>query len=93
MIDYYYDLYDYDNNNYYYYCYCCRRKDKGPINFQMMVPQSVLTHEIVYSICREYYNNNNHYLLYIIIIIIIIIILITNNNKSNYNINYNNKQN
>ena len=31
-----------------------RRKDKGPINFQAMVPQSVLTKDIVFSICREY---------------------------------------
>jgi len=35
-----------------------RRKDKGPINFQAMVPQSVLTHEIVYTICREYKINS-----------------------------------
>jgi len=31
-----------------------KRKDKGPINFQAMVPQTVLTKEIVFSICREY---------------------------------------
>jgi small GTP-binding protein len=31
-----------------------KRKDKGPINFQAMVPQSILTPEIVVSICREY---------------------------------------
>lgn len=31
-----------------------KRKEKGPINFQAMVPQSVLTQEIVFSICREY---------------------------------------
>lgn len=31
-----------------------KRKEKGPINFQAMVPQSVLTPEIVHSICREY---------------------------------------
>ena len=32
----------------------CRRKEKGPINFQAMVTQSVLTQEICVSICREY---------------------------------------
>lgn len=31
-----------------------RRKDKGPINFQAMVPQSILTPALVFSICREY---------------------------------------
>lgn len=31
-----------------------RRKDKGPINFQAMVPQSILTSALVFSICREY---------------------------------------
>jgi ribosome-interacting GTPase 1 len=31
-----------------------RRKEKGPINFQAVVPQSVLTQQIVLSICREY---------------------------------------
>lgn len=31
-----------------------RRKDKGPINFQAMVPQSILSKEIVFAICREY---------------------------------------
>ena len=31
-----------------------RRKDKGPINFQAMVPQSVLNHALVLSICKEY---------------------------------------
>lgn len=31
-----------------------KRKDKGPINFQAMVPQSVLTQELVYSICKEF---------------------------------------
>jgi uncharacterized protein len=31
-----------------------RRKDKGPINFQAMVPQSILTTALVFSICREY---------------------------------------
>jgi small GTP-binding protein len=31
-----------------------KRKEKGPINFQAMVPQSVLTQEIVHSICKEY---------------------------------------
>lgn len=31
-----------------------KRKERGPINFQAMVPQSILTPEIVYSICREY---------------------------------------
>jgi len=35
-----------------------RRKEKGPINFQAMVPQSVLTHELVYTICREYKINS-----------------------------------
>ena len=34
--------------------YSCRRKDKGPLNFQAMVPQSVLTQALVLSICREY---------------------------------------
>jgi len=31
-----------------------KRKDKGPINFQAMVSQSVLTQELVVSICKEY---------------------------------------
>lgn len=31
-----------------------RRKDRGPINFQAMVPQSVLTPAIVQMVCREY---------------------------------------
>jgi ribosome-interacting GTPase 1 len=31
-----------------------RRKDKGPVNFQAMVPQSILSKEIVFAICREY---------------------------------------
>lgn len=31
-----------------------KRKEKGPINFQAMVPQSTLTYAIVLSICREY---------------------------------------
>jgi small GTP-binding protein len=31
-----------------------KRKDRGPINFQAMVTQSVLTEEIVFSILREY---------------------------------------
>lgn len=31
-----------------------KRKEKGPINFQAMVPQSILTPEIVSSICREF---------------------------------------
>jgi small GTP-binding protein len=31
-----------------------KRKDKGPINFQAMVQQSILTNEIVCSICKEY---------------------------------------
>lgn len=31
-----------------------KRKDKGPINFQAMVPQSVLTPSLVQSICKEY---------------------------------------
>eukprot|EP01034_Spumella_vulgaris_P040631 gene40631-50267_t len=30
------------------------RKEKGPINFQAMVPQSTLTHELVLALCREY---------------------------------------
>jgi len=30
------------------------RKDRGPINYQAMVPQSELTEELVFSICREY---------------------------------------
>ena len=29
-----------------------RRKEKGPINFQAMVPQSTLTHELVAALCR-----------------------------------------
>jgi small GTP-binding protein len=31
-----------------------KRKDRGPINFQAMFPQSILTQELVFSICREY---------------------------------------
>ena len=31
-----------------------KRKDRGPINFQAMVPQSTLTQAIVQMICREY---------------------------------------
>lgn len=31
-----------------------RIRERGPINFQTMVPQSVLTQEVVQSICREY---------------------------------------
>lgn len=31
-----------------------KRKEKGPINFQAMVAQSVLTQPLVHSICREY---------------------------------------
>lgn len=31
-----------------------KRKDRGPINFQAMVPQSILTPALVYSICREF---------------------------------------
>ena len=31
-----------------------KRKEKGPINFQAMVPQSILTYALVQSICREY---------------------------------------
>ena len=31
-----------------------RRKEKGPINFQAMVPQSILTPQIVNSILKEY---------------------------------------
>lgn len=31
-----------------------KRKEKGPINFQAMVPQTYLTPEIVQGICREY---------------------------------------
>ena len=31
-----------------------RRKEKGPINFQAMVHQSILTTEMVLRICREY---------------------------------------
>lgn len=31
-----------------------KKKEKGPINFQAMVQQSVLTQELVFSICREY---------------------------------------
>lgn len=31
-----------------------KRKEKGPINFQAMVPQTILTYELVYSLCREY---------------------------------------
>ena len=46
------------DSNLFYQIYCLynhrRRKEKGPINFQAMVPQSVLTHEIVFMICREY---------------------------------------
>ena len=34
------------------------RRDKGPINFQAMVPQSVLTQEIVQRICKEYKINS-----------------------------------
>ncbi len=37
-----------------YVLFDCRRKEKGPINFQAMVPQSVLTQDIVAMICREY---------------------------------------
>jgi small GTP-binding protein len=35
-----------------------KRKDKGPINFQAMVPQTTLTQEIVVSILREYKINS-----------------------------------
>lgn len=35
-----------------------KRKEKGPINFQAMVPQSVLTQELVARICREYKINS-----------------------------------
>ena len=31
-----------------------KKKDKGPINFQAMVPQSTLTAALVFSICKEY---------------------------------------
>lgn len=31
-----------------------KRKEKGPINFQAMVPQSILTTQLVLSICKEY---------------------------------------
>jgi small GTP-binding protein len=31
-----------------------KRKDRGPINFQAMVPQSILTPALVLSICREF---------------------------------------
>lgn len=31
-----------------------KRKDRGPVNFQAMCPQSILTQELVFSICREY---------------------------------------
>jgi small GTP-binding protein len=31
-----------------------KKKERGPVNFQAMVPQSVLTQEIAMSICREY---------------------------------------
>lgn len=31
-----------------------KRKEKGPINFQAMVPQSTLTQEMVLALCREY---------------------------------------
>lgn len=31
-----------------------KRKDKGPINYQVMCPQSVLSQELVLKICREY---------------------------------------
>ena len=31
-----------------------KRSEKGPINFQAMVPQSVLTQELVQRICKEY---------------------------------------
>ena len=35
-----------------------KKKEKGPINFQAMVPQTVLTQEIVARICREYKINS-----------------------------------
>lgn len=35
-----------------------KKKEKGPINFQAMCTQSVLTHEIVARICREYKINS-----------------------------------
>lgn len=35
-----------------------KRKDKGPINFQAMVPQTFLTQELVFAICREYKINS-----------------------------------
>jgi small GTP-binding protein len=35
-----------------------KKKEKGPINFQAMVPQSVLTQELVARICREYKINS-----------------------------------
>lgn len=31
-----------------------KRREKGPINFQAMVPQSILTQDLVHRICREY---------------------------------------
>lgn len=31
-----------------------KRKDRGPINFQAMVPQSILTHDLVCSIMKEF---------------------------------------
>eukprot|EP00605_Chrysophyceae_sp_TOSAG23-4_P000301 GSChrysophyteH1.ASY1.ANO1.346.1 assembled CDS len=34
------------------------RREKGPINFQAMVPQSVLTQEMVQRICKEYKINS-----------------------------------
>ena len=37
-----------------YHFFHCRRKDKGPINFQAMVPQTILTNELVFAICKEY---------------------------------------
>jgi small GTP-binding protein len=35
-----------------------KRREKGPINFQAMVPQSTLTPEIVHTICKEYRINS-----------------------------------
>ncbi len=35
-----------------------KRKEKGPINFQAMVPQSILTPQLVFSICKEYRINS-----------------------------------
>lgn len=35
-----------------------KRSEKGPINFQAMVPQSVLTQELVQRICKEYKINS-----------------------------------